>query len=104
MRRIQELQKNIRSEGIALALLMHPRDVFYYAGTRQPCNLVIPAEDEPFLMARRALEWVKADSRVKCVESGKGFNDIRKTLTGKKIYSILSAFVWMFSQHFYTLN
>jgi len=60
--------------------MMHPRDVFYYAGTGQPCNLVVPAGGEPILLARRALEWVKADSSLTNVSKGGGIKDIRAAL------------------------
>ncbi len=59
---------------------MHPPDVFYYAGTGQPCNLVVPARGEPVLLARRTLAWVKADSSLANIVKGDGIDDIRAAL------------------------
>lgn len=60
--RVAGLQARLQAAGMDAALLMQPRDVFYYAGTGQPCNLWVPAEGEAILFARRAVEWARKDS------------------------------------------
>ena len=42
---------------ITVAVLILSRDIFYYAGTAQPCILVVTQNDY-FLIARRALDFV----------------------------------------------
>lgn len=79
-RRVAGLQARLRSNNFTAAILMHPRDVFYYAGTGQPCNLVIPIVGEPILLARRALEWVKSEATVSTVIKGSGGKDLRAAL------------------------
>ena len=78
--RIAGLQSRLRNNDVAAAVMMHPRDVFYYAGTGQPCNLVVPDEGEPILLARRALEWVEAASSIANVVKGSSGKDLRSVL------------------------
>lgn len=78
--RIHQLQSKMCEQGFAAAILMHPRDIFYYAGTGQPCNLIVPARGEAILLARRVLDWVKADATVSDVRQGKGLSEIREIL------------------------
>lgn len=56
--RIQLLQRNMQKSGIDLAIIMQPRDLYYFAGTAQPCNLVIPVHGDPLLLVRRAWDFV----------------------------------------------
>ncbi len=81
--RISQLQGRLSFHGLAAAIFMHPRDVFYYAGTGQPCNLIVPAEGEPVLLARRVLEWAKADATVAIVIEGRGLPEVRDTLLAR---------------------
>lgn len=78
--RIHQLQSKMCEQGFSAAILMHPRDIFYYAGTGQPCNLIIPARGEAILLARRVLDWVKVDATVSDVRQGKGLSEIREIL------------------------
>ena len=78
--RVAGLQARLAAHDFAAAILMHPRDVFYYAGTGQPCNLIIPAQGEPVLLARRALDWVKADASIGQIVQGGSGKDIREAL------------------------
>lgn len=79
-RRIESLQVALRETGWAAALIQHPRDVFYYAGTGQPCNLWVPAEGEPVLFARRVEEWVREDSLLPDVVGAPSFGQMRRHL------------------------
>lgn len=56
--RVQALQKKMEEQSIDFAVLMHPRDIYYYAGTAQPCNLLISRTGEPRLQVRRAWDFV----------------------------------------------
>lgn len=55
-KRIQDLQHAIRLRGLAGAVLFYSRDIFYYAGTAQPCYLVVLPSDYR-LFVRRGWEF-----------------------------------------------
>lgn len=55
--RVKNLQRRLLESDIDAALLIHSRDVYYYAGTAQPCILVVTPSDY-FLIVRRALDFV----------------------------------------------
>lgn len=57
--RVKRLQKLLQFNDVSAALIMYPRDLFYYAGTAQPANLWIPESGEPILFTRRAAEMTK---------------------------------------------
>lgn len=58
MQRIQELQKLMHGSDLDVIIVMNPRDVYYYAGTAQPANLIVPKYGDPFLQVRRAWDFV----------------------------------------------
>jgi Xaa-Pro dipeptidase len=57
--RVERLQEQLQSNHVSAALIMYPRDLFYYAGTAQPANLWIPQSGNPILFSRRAYEMTK---------------------------------------------
>lgn len=87
MDRIRELQKRLRRERIDLAIVMQPRDLYYYSGTAQPCNLVVPAAAEPLLFVRRAWEFVieETDLAARQVLRGSGLSEIHAVLKSRGI-------------------
>lgn len=78
--RIKELQKNMNKSGIDLAIIMHPRDLYYYTGTAQPCNLIVPVHGEPFLQVRRAWDFVCRETWIPPSQmvAGGNFNQIEQ--------------------------
>ena len=78
--RIAALQTALQRHGFAAALISHHRDVFYYTGTAQPCNLLIPATGEPVLFARRLLAWVRSEAMVDDVREASGFGPLSQVL------------------------
>ena len=46
-KRLEQLQANLRDKSWQAALIMQPRDLYYYAGTAQPANLWVPDEGDP---------------------------------------------------------
>lgn len=65
--------------GLDAALLLHPRDVFYYAGTVRPAALlVVPrpgrslAEPDAVLLVRRGFEYARQEATVPRVEPMSG--------------------------------
>jgi len=55
--RVEQLQERLSELEIDAAILILSRDVFYYAGTAQPCILAVTPDDY-FLIVRRALDFV----------------------------------------------
>lgn len=64
MKRIIELQKQMNRGGIDLIIAMNPRDVYYYTGTGQPANLIVPKSGETFLQIRRAWDFAVREARL----------------------------------------
>ena len=63
---------------MAAVLVMQPTDVYYLAGTGQPCNLLVTPGREPVLFARRYLELARRASRVERVLEGAGFSAVAR--------------------------
>lgn len=63
MARLAAFQGALREAGCAAALLLHAPDVFYFTGTKQPANLLIPADAtlEPALLVRRGRDFVERE-------------------------------------------
>lgn len=61
--RIEAFQRLLHEAAVDAALLHSPHDIFYFTGTKQPANLVIPsrAGSEPRLFVRRARDFVEAE-------------------------------------------
>lgn len=78
--RVGRLQSLMARYGLDAALIMHPRDVYYYAGTGQPSNLWVPVEGEPVLFARRVADWVRRDSHVRIVLEAASVRQMRDLL------------------------
>lgn len=78
--RINSLQEKMRKEEITAALLLYHRDVLYYAGTAQPCNLLIPADGEPALFVRRAMNFVKKETHLDNIYSATGLKKVSEKL------------------------
>jgi Xaa-Pro aminopeptidase len=57
------------------ALLLHPRDVLYYAGTVRPAALLV-APHETALFVRRGLEYAQREATVARVEPMRGFASV----------------------------
>lgn len=62
MERIKKLQSKMREKEIEVAIICYHRDLFYYTGTAQPCNLVVFADRDPVLYVRRAFDFVKRET------------------------------------------
>ncbi len=79
-RRLKQLQENLRSEGWQAALVMQPRDLYYYAGTAQPANLWVPAEGAPILFTRRVHELASEATWIERTVSASSFSEMQKAL------------------------
>lgn len=78
--RIRKLQQNMEQAGLAAALIVHHRNLFYYAGTAQPCNLLVPARGEPVLYVRRALDFVRRETHLDNLCAAPGLEPARRYL------------------------
>jgi Xaa-Pro aminopeptidase len=64
------------------ALLVHPRDVLYYAGTARPATLVVGPQDA-VLLVRRGMRWAREETTIKRVESGGGLRHVAEALAAQ---------------------
>lgn len=74
--RVGDFGAAIGDAGMAAALVMEPQDVYYLAGTGQPCNLLVVPHGEPVLFARRYGELARASTHVARVLDGAGFSAV----------------------------
>ena len=52
----------MEEKDLDVVLVMNPRDVFYYTGTGQPANLLVPRQGEPLLQVRRAWDFAAQET------------------------------------------
>ena len=67
--------------GMDAALLLHPRDVLYYAGTVRPAALLVAPHDT-ILFVRRGFECARQEATVARVEPMSGFSSIAESMAG----------------------
>jgi Xaa-Pro aminopeptidase len=65
--------------GIDAALLLHPRDVLYYATTARPAALFV-APHETILLVRRGLAYARREATVARVEPMNGLSSVADTI------------------------
>jgi Xaa-Pro dipeptidase len=78
--RLEQLQANLRDEGWQAALIMQPRDLYYYAGTAQPANLWVPDEGDPVLFTRRVHKLTQEATWIDRTVSAGGFGEMSRAL------------------------
>lgn len=77
--RLAKLCPRMSAAGIDAALLLHHRDVLYYANTVRPAALLVVPGDgagHAILFVRRGLEYACQEATVPRVESMSGFSDV----------------------------
>jgi Xaa-Pro dipeptidase len=79
-KRLEQLQANLRDKGWQAALIMQPRDLYYYAGTAQPANLWVPDEGDPVLFTRRVHKLAQESTWVERTVSAGGFGEMSRAL------------------------
>lgn len=80
--RVDQLQQQLCDRDIDVALLNHPPDVYYFAGTGTQATLVVPATGEPELLVRINLARAQRDATVENVRQSRGRGTIVDTLEG----------------------
>lgn len=80
--RIGKLQKRLRETGIEAALIVQKADLFYFSGTAQDAHLLVPAQGEPLLMARKSYERALEDSALEKIVAVRSFKDIGNNVAG----------------------
>jgi Xaa-Pro dipeptidase len=78
--RLERLQASLREVGWQAALVMQPRDLYYYAGTAQPANLWVPEEGDPVLFTRRVHELTREATWIDRTVSAGGFGEMSREL------------------------
>ena len=79
-KRLEQLQANLRDKGWQAALVMQPRDLYYYAGTAQPANLWVPDEGDPVLFTRRVHKLAQESTWIGRTVSAGGFGEMSRAL------------------------
>lgn len=79
-RRLAALLERLAEAQVDAALLTHPRDVLYYAGTARPATLLAGPQGA-VLYVRRGLEWARREATVKRVEPGGGWGSVAAALS-----------------------
>ena len=81
--RIKRFQERLLASNIQAALVVQKADLYYFSGTTQDAHLLIPAEGEPLLMARKSFERAMEDSELKEIVPVKSFKDIAANVLGR---------------------
>ena len=79
-KRLKQLQANLRDKGWQAALIMQPRDLYYYAGTAQPANLWVPDEGDPVVFTRRVHKLAQEATWIDRTVSAGGFGEMSRAL------------------------
>ncbi|MGH3148561.1 MAG: M24 family metallopeptidase, partial [Rubrobacter sp.] len=78
--RLEKLQDDLQNQGWQAALIMQPRDLYYYAGTAQPANLWVPDKGEPVLFTRRVHELTREATWIDRTVGASSFGEMRDAL------------------------
>lgn len=87
-RRLSDLCARLTEAGIDAALLLHHRDVLYYAGTARPASLLVVPDRSPSdgacrwatLFARRGLQEIRDEATIGEVVPMRGFSTLTEAL------------------------
>ena len=79
--RLNELRERMQDAGIDVAVLSHPRDVLYYAGTARPATLVV-GMDDAVVLVRRGVEQARQEVTVE-LRPGGGFRRVAEIVGGE---------------------
>ncbi|MGD1995063.1 MAG: M24 family metallopeptidase, partial [Anaerolineae bacterium] len=79
--RLKGLRQRMRHAEIDAAVLIHPRDVLYYAGTARPATLVVGMEDAVVLV-RRGVDQARQEVTVE-MRPGGGFRRVAEIVGGQ---------------------
>jgi Xaa-Pro aminopeptidase len=80
LRRLAGLRERLQTVGVDAALLLHARDVFYYAGTMRPAALLVTRHDA-VLLVRRGLESARREAAIGRVEPMRGLASVADACT-----------------------
>ena len=83
--RLEKLQASLRDRGWQAALVMQPRDLYYYAGTAQPANLWVPDEGDPILFTRRVHELTREATWIDRTINAGGFGEMSRALADMEL-------------------
>jgi Xaa-Pro dipeptidase len=79
--RLTQLRTRLSDAGIDAALLLHHRDVLYYANTVRPAALLV-APHAAILFVRRGIEYARREATVARVEPMNGFATVAEAVAG----------------------
>jgi len=79
--RLVELCARMAGAGMDAALLLHHRDILYYAGSVRPAVLLVTPGDA-VLFVRRGFEYARQEATVARVEPMEGFSGVAEVMAG----------------------
>ncbi|MGD1996315.1 MAG: M24 family metallopeptidase [Anaerolineae bacterium] len=88
--RLADLRERMAKAGVDAAVLIHPRDVLYYAGTARPATLLVGPR-ETTLFVRRGMELARREATVEQIEPGSGFDEVADALAAQRADGTLGA-------------
>lgn len=77
--RLRELRRRMTEAGVDVVILVHPRDVLYYAGTARPATLLVGPR-EACLLVRRGVDLARQEATGVTVEAGGGWDRVAARL------------------------
>lgn len=83
--RLERFGEALGAAGFVAAVVSYHRDVFYLAGTAQPCNLIVIPGSEPLLFSRRYIERAASETWVKQLEEAAGLGPVRESLVARGV-------------------
>jgi Xaa-Pro aminopeptidase len=74
--RKERLQRLLRDKAIDGAIILQRADLFYFSGTGQDGQLLIPASGEAVLLARKSFERAREESRLPIIRKFPGYKEL----------------------------
>lgn len=78
--RMDKLKKKMEQKNIDLALILHPLDIYYFAGIVAHAILVIPLEKDPVFLVQINEKRVREESWIADVRPSTGFSTLKEVL------------------------
>jgi Xaa-Pro dipeptidase len=86
--RMAKLRRVLAERGAAVTVLSQNADIYYYTGSTQPLYVIIPAQGEPFLLARKALARIREECLEFELEPFLSTNDLSTIMTRRGIKKV----------------
>ena len=85
--RVRKLQNHLVDQKIDLAILNVNSDIYYYTGSVQPLYLLVPANNTPIVLGRKALDRIREEVTHIPLETFYGSKDLRNIIDKHNLQS-----------------